>query len=177
MRRSNHSNKIRAAGGLLQLAVFLAAASAMAADLVSSNDYYADTSTKLAADEGKPDVPADPSPAATEESHATEPEGSGGAVEGPMMRSGPSFWSKVPPVEPIPRPGLFFVPPTGPGYYWGINAWDGDCQNKPPINPYRTQFFDNDFRYLENPANQQVRLPRPTQANPSRMRLVAFARR
>ncbi|MEK7771674.1 MAG: alginate export family protein, partial [Pseudomonadota bacterium] len=44
--------------------------------------------------------------------------------------------SKVPPVTPMPRPGLFIMPPTSPGYY---SLWDmvtGNKREKPPVAPY-----------------------------------------
>ena len=65
--------------------------------------------------------------------------------------------SKVPPVTPMPRPGLFGIGPSGPGYY---SVWDmltGKKREKPPHSPYArfallpTSAFDIDFRYLDTP--------------------------
>lgn len=70
-------------------------------------------------------------------------------------------WSKVPPVTPMPRPGLFGIGPSGPGYY---SVWDmltGKKREKPPVSPYArfallpTSAFDIDFRYLEKPDHEK----------------------
>jgi len=67
-------------------------------------------------------------------------------------------WSKVPPVTPMPRPGSFTVPPSGPGYY---SLWDlltGNERKAPPVAPYApfgllpVSSFDVDFRYMEKPG-------------------------
>ena len=64
-------------------------------------------------------------------------------------------WSKVPPVTPMPRPGVSVTPPSGTGYY---SLWDLVTDNErkaPPVAPYApfgllpTSSFDIDFRYLE----------------------------
>ncbi|MEK6595470.1 MAG: alginate export family protein, partial [Pseudomonadota bacterium] len=69
--------------------------------------------------------------------------------------------SKVPPVTPIPRPGLFIMPPTSPGYY---SLWDmvtGNKREKPPVAPYApfallpTSAYDIDFRYLDTPGHEK----------------------
>lgn len=66
--------------------------------------------------------------------------------------------SKVPPVTPMPRPGLFGAGPSGPGYF---SVWDmltGKKREKPPHSPYArfallpTSAFDIDFRYLDTPG-------------------------
>src|SRR5690348_10134854 len=41
----------------------------------------------------------------------------GGEPVGPAPNESLPWWRRVPPVQPFPRPGLFIVPPTGPGYY------------------------------------------------------------
>jgi hypothetical protein len=156
MMRADHFDSKRIASGLLHLALLLTPASVLANNLSNANDYYAEASASSAAEESKTDAEANPSPTATNESHAIQAEGPGGAVDEPVACSTPSFWSKVPPVEPIPRAGLFIIPPTGAGYYWAVDAYCDNCRDKPPISPYRLQFYDNDFRYLENPDNQQV---------------------
>ncbi|HEV3263483.1 MAG TPA: alginate export family protein [Gemmataceae bacterium] len=65
-----------------------------------------------------------------------------------------SPWSKVPPTEPTPRPGLFIVPPSGPGYYSAFDLVHGNYVEKAPAYPYRGVCYDNDFRYLDKPDNQ-----------------------
>lgn len=69
--------------------------------------------------------------------------------------------SKVPPVTAASRPGLFLLPPTGPGYY---SLWDmitGNKREKPPVAPYApfalltTPAYDIDFRYLDNPEHEK----------------------
>jgi hypothetical protein len=85
---------------------------------------------------------------------------SGCACESPA-RSG-FDWSKVPDLRPIQRPGLFFLPPQGEGYY---TAWDclcGKLRDKAPANlfpytpPFYNAFFDADFRYLDKPGAEPV---------------------
>ncbi len=72
-----------------------------------------------------------------------------------------SIWAKVPPVTPIPRPGNFIVSPTGPGYYSLLDWLEGNYRDKPPKFPWPPfcidagSFFDNDFRYLDDPKNTQ----------------------
>jgi hypothetical protein len=73
-----------------------------------------------------------------------------------------SVWAKVPPVTPIPRLGnYFYVPPTGPGYYSLLDWLEGNYREKPPKFPWPPfsadagSFFDNDFRYLDDPKNTQ----------------------
>ncbi|MBY0473982.1 MAG: alginate export family protein [Nitrosomonas sp.] len=69
--------------------------------------------------------------------------------------------SKVPPISPAARPGLFMLPPTGPGYF---SLWDlitGNKREKPPVAPYApfalltTPAYDIDFRYLDNPDHEK----------------------
>jgi hypothetical protein len=74
----------------------------------------------------------------------------------------PGFdWTKVPPVRPLPRPGAFLIPPTGPGYYSFLDVLQGDYRDKAPFQPYGrlvfypTSFYEADFRYLDDPDNQQ----------------------
>lgn len=70
-------------------------------------------------------------------------------------------WSQTPPVTPMPRVGIFVVPPSGPGYY---SLWDlitGNKRETPPVSPYApfallpTSAFDIDFRYLEKPDHEK----------------------
>lgn len=59
------------------------------------------------------------------------------------------FWATVPVLSTPALPGEFLIPPTGPGYYYGLDALHGDCKEKAPFYPYRGVFYDNDFRYLD----------------------------
>lgn len=65
----------------------------------------------------------------------------------------PPPWSKVPPTGPTPRTGDFIIPPTGCGYYSALDCLKGKELDKPPFYPYRGVFYDNDFRYLDDPSN------------------------
>jgi hypothetical protein len=70
-------------------------------------------------------------------------------------------WSKIPPVRPAPRAGLFVIPSSGPGYYSLEDLLHDRMREKPPVQPwgflagYAPGFFDTDFRYLDKPDNQQ----------------------
>ena len=67
-----------------------------------------------------------------------------------LQGEGPKpFWATVPDLQAPALPGLFLLPPTGPGYYTGLDALHGDCKEKAPFYPYRGVFYDNDFRYLD----------------------------
>ncbi len=67
-----------------------------------------------------------------------------------LQGEGPKpFWATVPDLQAPALPGLFLLPPTGPGYYTGLDALHGDCKDKAPFYPYRGVFYDNDFRYLD----------------------------
>ena len=58
---------------------------------------------------------------------------------------------------PLPRPGYFAVPPTGPGYYSVLDALRGNELQAPPKYPYpRTSGIfqsnaDINWSYLKNP--------------------------
>ena len=91
------------------------------------------------------------------QAHAANQDAGSGQVAG----SGKYDFSKVPPVTPMPRPGLFAAPPSGPGYY---SVWDlitGSKRENRPARPYApfalmpTSAFDVDFRYLENPEHEK----------------------
>jgi hypothetical protein len=74
---------------------------------------------------------------------------------------GPPFWTKVPPVTPMPRPGLFLLPPGGPGYYCLLDLLRHNERPDRPKQPFMPvsgcffSFFDADFRYLDDPNNTQ----------------------
>jgi hypothetical protein len=66
-------------------------------------------------------------------------------------------FKNVPPVRVFPRPGMFPIPPTGPGYYSLLDAVHGTCREKlpqfgyPPFGLMQPSFFDADWRYLDDP--------------------------
>jgi hypothetical protein len=80
-------------------------------------------------------------------------DGGDGQADGPK-----SVFAKVPPIPPvIPKPGVFFMPPQGPGYY---SLWDlitDKYREKRPPQPYSAispdiyPFFWANFNYLDNP--------------------------
>jgi hypothetical protein len=99
-------------------------------------------------------------PAATTPSPAFPREGlpaSGGtAKEAPKEKAPESPWVKVPDLSPTPRPGLFLLPPNGPGYYTLRDMCQGKCLDKAPPYPYRVFFYENDFRYLDKADGKPV---------------------
>jgi hypothetical protein len=66
-------------------------------------------------------------------------------------------WSKFPAtIQPLPRPGIFPVPPTqGPAHYSFQDWFCGSCREAPPKSGYAPfalnawPFFDADWRYVE----------------------------
>ena len=80
-----------------------------------------------------------------------------------------SFWSDLPQYRKTPRPGFFYVPPTGCGYYSLSDFLAGDVRQGPPkigspnYDPktgnsaypafilMATPFYDADFRYVDDP--------------------------
>ena len=79
----------------------------------------------------------------------------------PSCENAPSVWSKVPPPITFPRLGAFFILPTGPGYYSLKDVLTDNCREKPPVYPWPpfgldvVPFYDNNFRYLDDPKNTQ----------------------
>ncbi len=79
--------------------------------------------------------------------------GSGSQQAGPPAPTGPRWQT------PAPRPGIFAVPPTGPGYYSLFDALEGNERKGPPKYPYARfalqppSFFDINWRYLDDPKN------------------------
>ncbi len=71
----------------------------------------------------------------------------------------PVDWSKVPPIEKIPRAGWFTISDGGPGYYSFYDWRHGIESPKAPPAPFgttgsdQTPFYDYDFRYLDDPLN------------------------
>jgi hypothetical protein len=90
-------------------------------------------------------------------------DGSDGSPPSPFSwnHPGPDFWQQNPPYRILPRLGNFLVPPTGPGYYSLLDWIRDDYREAPPKFPYVRfaiqpfGFFDMDFRYLDNPDNQE----------------------
>ncbi|HEY1858796.1 MAG TPA: alginate export family protein, partial [Gemmataceae bacterium] len=76
-----------------------------------------------------------------------------GAADGPK-----SIFANVPPIpQVLPKPGVFFLPPQGPGYY---SLWDvlmDKYRDKRPPQPYSAvspdiyPFFNANFFYLDKP--------------------------
>ena len=94
-------------------------------------------------------------------SASSNPPATAATVAGASATGGTVDMSKVPPVTAASRPGLFMLPPTGPGYY---SLWDlitGNKREKPPVAPYApfalltTPASDIDFRYLDNPEHEK----------------------
>lgn len=77
---------------------------------------------------------------------------------------GKSFWESNPPVRIFPRMGFFTIPPAGEGYYSLLDVLTGEERQNPPKTPFPRfalmppSFFDLDFRYLDNPRNQEENL-------------------
>ncbi len=109
-------------------------------------------------------IPAVVAPAPTPAAVPPPPLPPAAVTSAPCEQSCPppkSVWDNVPPIQPVPRLGNFAVPPTGCGYYSALDAILGDCRQGPPHYPYPPtgymagSFFNADFRYLDNPDNQQ----------------------
>ncbi len=70
------------------------------------------------------------------------------------------WWRNVPPVQPLRWSPFFVIPPSGPGYYSVLDVLQGNYRQGPPKWPYprfgimANSFFDQDFRYLDDPNNQ-----------------------
>jgi hypothetical protein len=92
------------------------------------------------------------------EADAAKPEKDAAPADDPE----PSLWAKVPPVMPLPRPGWFLIPPSGPGYYSLKDLITDNYRENPPKYPYPptsiipNSYFDADYRYLEDPNNNQL---------------------
>jgi hypothetical protein len=80
---------------------------------------------------------------------------------GEMGQDGALDWSKLPPVRPMSRLGIFPILPSGPGYYSLLELLRGNYREEPPKYPYPAfilmpqSFYDADFRYLESPDNME----------------------
>jgi Alginate export len=69
-----------------------------------------------------------------------------------------SAWLTNPPVQTIPRPGFFAVPPTGPGYYSLLDLLTGNHRDNAPAFGYPRSAimsnanFDTDWRFVDQPG-------------------------
>jgi hypothetical protein len=77
----------------------------------------------------------------------------GGGGDGPK-----SVFANVPPLPiELPKPGIFFMPPQGPGYYSLLDLLTGNYREKRPPQPYSAvspdiyTFFMANFKYLDKP--------------------------
>ncbi|OWK35905.1 hypothetical protein FRUB_08468 [Fimbriiglobus ruber] len=67
----------------------------------------------------------------------------------------------MPPIQPFPRQGNFYIAPSGPGYYTLFDFIRGRELPDRPKNPYlqwgqnANSSFNADFRYLDDPKNTQ----------------------
>ena len=100
---------------------------------------------------------ADPAPAANAAGTPAAP----AAAPATPTAGAPFDWSKAPPVTAPPRPGMFSIAPTGPGYY---SLWDvvtGNERQAPPVAPnapyalMTTPAFEIDYRYMEKPGYEK----------------------
>jgi hypothetical protein len=97
----------------------------------------------------------------------SEPSTGAGATDPPCphacqtTEAAKPFWALYPLVTPFPRPGNFYTPPSGLGYYSLLDLLkDNERQTAPkfpygPISITPFSFFDADFRYLDDPKNKQ----------------------
>lgn len=73
-----------------------------------------------------------------------------------------TFWEKVPPIQPYPRQGNFFISPTGTGYYTLLDLIRDRELSDRPKDPYLqwgqnpNPAYNLDFRYIDDPENAQV---------------------
>jgi hypothetical protein len=98
----------------------------------------------------------EPAPAPRDVGGSTLPS-PGSPVPGITSCEYTSPWANTPAIQPFPRLGMFLVPPTGPGYYSGIDLLHGNLRDKPPTLAYPAagfappSGFDYDYRYLDKP--------------------------
>lgn len=77
------------------------------------------------------------------------------AAPAPAAPTGPRW------VTPLPKPGYFATPPTGPGYYSVLDALRGDYREAPPkypyprVSPIMQANYDINWSYLRNPNNTE----------------------
>ncbi len=106
-----------------------------------------------------PGVPApdDADPSTTPAPNAATP---GAAKTAEKSDAANSFWLTNPPSPVLPRPGFFFNPPTGPGYYSLVDLLTGNYRDKAPPMGYPRfavafwPFFEYTWRYVDQPGYQ-----------------------
>lgn len=97
---------------------------------------------------------------------AADPAPAGNAAGTPAATAAPKAaaqfdWSKVPPVTAPSRPGMFAIPPSGPGYYSLWDHFTGNKRETPPVSPsapyalMTTPAFEIDYRHLEKPGYEK----------------------
>jgi hypothetical protein len=111
-------------------------------------------SAPRAASPTKVAAPKDAAPAEAAQPPAIVEQAPRGAAGDPPK----SVFANVPPIpQVLPKPGVFFLPPQGPGYYslWDVLT-DKYREKRPPqpysaISPDIYPFFNANFSYLNNP--------------------------
>ncbi|MBM4069079.1 MAG: hypothetical protein FJ271_09065 [Planctomycetes bacterium] len=104
------------------------------------------------------DEPADRADGDKEGGEVSQADKDGDKAKKPERKT---FWETVPPIHIFPRLGNFPMLPSGPGYYSLLDHCRGDFRQARPKFPYPSfvimpfPFFDADFRYLDNPKNQE----------------------
>lgn len=84
----------------------------------------------------------------------------GAVTEIPNVSLSP--WADTPVIQPLPRLGMFIVPPTGPGYYSFADFLHQELRDNAPSLPFPPYAiappsgFDADYRYLDNPEYDRV---------------------
>ncbi|MGH7140038.1 MAG: alginate export family protein, partial [Pirellulales bacterium] len=105
-----------------------------------------------------------------EDAPASETEGSAAPIEPeqsmgeePASEAESADWTKNSNARIFPRPGNFFILPSGPGYYSLMDQVQGIRREKAPQSAYPAfaimapGFFDADFRYLdEKPDDEKL---------------------
>lgn len=89
---------------------------------------------------------------------------SDGVYQGESLCGSTAFdWTNVPETRIFPRPGNFFIPPSGPGYYSLVDQLHGRRREKRQPSGYPAfaimapGFFDADFRYLDSVPMEERR--------------------
>jgi hypothetical protein len=127
----------------------VAAAVALAADRAAGQD------SPVVPVSAQPDLPPELSPIIDTPAVAAPKAGSVPAATNACCDK--FDFNKIPPVAMNPRPGMFNILPSGPGYYSLLDQIRGDCKDGPPKSGYplfplmSPGFFDADFRYLDDP--------------------------
>jgi len=100
-------------------------------------------------------------PIAAANDYGPKADGAKAKEDKPKAEECPNPWKTIPPVRLFPKLGDAPVPPKGPGYYSALDWLRDDYREKAPRFPYSPiaamvpSFFDADFRYLDDPKNEQ----------------------